>query len=344
MKKLLNTLYITSENASLKKDGENLVVEIESAERARAPLHMLASVVTFGAIFISPALIGACSRIGISLVLLDRVGRFQARIEGPVSGNVLLRRAQYATADTPLSIVRSLVIGKVANQRAVLMRALRDYGAEYTNNTRAELETATQRMARIARQAEFGGETSEALRGLEGEAASLYFGCFDALIRVQDPELRFNGRSRRPPFDAVNALLSFLYTLLTHECRSALESVGLDPAVGFLHRDRPGRPSLALDLMEEMRPVLADRLALSLINRRQVRSEDFEMREGGVVMMSEEARRTVLTAWQERKKDERRHAFLDEVIPLGLVPWVQALLLARHLRGDLDSYPPWFWT
>lgn len=344
MKKLLNTLYITSENACLKKDGENLVVEIDGAERARAPLHMLASVVTFGAIFMSPALIGACARAGISLVLLDRVGRFEARIEGPISGNVMLRRAQYVAADRPLNIVRSLVIGKVANQRAVLMRALRDYGAEYTANTCAGLEFATQRMVRIARQAEFGDETTETLRGLEGEAASLYFRHFDALIRAPEPEMRFNGRSRRPPLDAVNALLSFLYTLLTHECRSALESVGLDPAVGFLHRDRPGRPSLALDLMEEMRPVLADRLALSLINRRQVGPKDFETREGGAFMMRDEARRTVLTAWQERKRDERRHAFLDEVIPLGLVPWVQALLLARHLRGDLDAYPPWFWS
>lgn len=344
MKKLLNTLYITSENACLKKDGENLVVEIEGAERARAPLHMLASVVTFGAILVSPALIGACASAGITLVLMDRVGRFQARIEGPVSGNVLLRRAQYAMADTPLSIVRSLVIGKVANQRAVLMRTLRDYGNEYASETRAEIEVATQRLARIVRQAEFGEETPDTLRGLEGEAASLYFSQFDKLIRVPDSEMRFNRRSRRPPLDAVNALLSFLYTLLTHECRSALESVGLDPAVGFLHRDRPGRPSLALDLMEEMRPILADRLALSLINRRQVGPKDFETREGGAVMMSDDARRVVLTAWQERKRDERRHAFLDEVTPLGLVPWVQALLLARHLRGDLDAYPPWFWS
>lgn len=344
MKKLLNTLYITSENASLKKEGENLVVEIEGAERGRAPLHMLTSVITFGSIFISPALIGACARAGITLVLMDRVGRFLARIEGPISGNVLLRRAQYARADAATNIVRSLVIGKVANQRAVLMRALRDYAADYTAETRATLDAVVQRLARIVRQVEFGDETVESLRGLEGEAASLYFSTFDALIRIPEPALRFTGRSRRPPLDAVNALLSFLYTLLTHECRSALESVGLDPAVGFLHRDRPGRPSLALDLMEEFRPVLADRLALSLINRRQVGVRDFEVREGGAVMMTDEARKTVLTAWQERKRDERKHAFLDEAIPLGLVPWVQALLLARHLRGDLDVYPPWFWS
>lgn len=344
MKKLLNTLFITSENACLKKDGENLVVEIDDAERVRVPLHMLASVVTFGAILISPALIGACARSGISLTLLDRAGRFQARIEGPVSGNVLLRRAQYAAVDTPLSIVRSLVIGKIANQRSVLMRALRDYGNDYTGDTRAEMEATTQRLARIVRQAEFSEETPNTLRGLEGEAARLYFSHFDTLIRVSEPAMRFKGRSRRPPLDPVNALLSFLYTLLTHDCRSALESVGLDPAVGFLHRDRPGRPSLALDLMEEMRPILADRLALSLINRRQVGPKDFNVREGGAVMMTDDARRVVLTAWQERKKDERRHVFLDEVIPLGLVPWVQGLLLARHLRGDLDAYPPWFWS
>jgi CRISP-associated protein Cas1 len=344
MKKLLNTLYVTSENAGLRKDGENLVVEIDGVEKARAPFHMLASVVCFGPIFLSPALIGACAAGGITIVLLDRVGRFQARIEGPVTGNVLLRRAQYLAADTPDAIVRSLIIGKVANQRAVLMRGLRDYGPEYAPETHARLEDAARRMAHIIRLTEFGDHGIETLRGFEGEAASLYFGCFDALIRAPEPEMRFRVRSRRPPLDAVNALLSFLYTLLTHDCRSALESVGLDPAVGFLHRDRPGRPSLALDLMEEMRPVLADRLALSLINRRQLGPGDFETREGGAVMMRDEARRTLLVAWQERKKDERRHEFLGESIPLGLVPWVQALMLSRHLRGDLDAYPPWLWS
>ena len=184
---------------------------------------------------------------------------------------------------------------------------------------------------------------TEALQGAEGEAASLYFGVFDTLIRSPEPELRFRGRSRRPPLDAVNALLSFLYTLLTHDCRSAAESVGLDPAVGFLHRDRPGRPSLALDLMEELRPILADRLALSLINRRQLRATDFETRDGGAILLTDDGRRTVLTAWQERKKEERLHPFLGETAPLGLVPYLQAQLLARHLRGDLDAYPSWFW-
>lgn len=270
MKKLLNTVYITIEGASLRKDGENLVAEVEGVERARVPFHMLASVVVFGGIFISPALIAATAGAGITLVLLDRNGRFLARVEGPVTGNVLLR-------------------------------------------------------------------------GSEGEAANLNFSVFDHLIRSPDPKMRWTGRSCRPPLDPVNALLSFLYTLLTHDCRSAMESVGLDPAVGFLHRDRPGRPSLALDLMEKLRPVLADRLALSLINRRQLRAGDFETRDGGAVMMSDDARRTVLTAWQERKKEERLHPFLEEKAPLRLAPFLQAQMLARHLRGDLDAYPPWLW-
>lgn len=343
MKKLLNTLYVTTENASLRKDGENLVAEVEGVERARVPLHMLASVALFGAIFISPALIAACASAGITLVLLDRNGRFQARIEGPVTGNVLLRRAQYRASDRPEEIVRSIVIGKVANQRSVLMRSLRDYSENYSEADRAAITFVAERLARIMRRAELSDETLDALRGSEGEAANLYFSVFDHLIRSPDEEMRWKGRSRRPPLDPINALLSFLYTLLTHDCRSACESVGLDPAVGFLHRDRPGRPSLALDLMEEMRPILADRLALSLINRRQLRARDFEIREGGAVMMSDEARKAVLTAWQERKKDERLHPFLEEKAPLGLTPYLQAQMLARHLRGDLDAYPPWLW-
>lgn len=343
MKKLLNTLYVTTEGAVLRKDGENLVAEVGGAERARVPFHMLGSVVVFGAIHVSPALMAACANGGITLVLLDRNSRFQARIEGPVTGNVLLRRAQYKASDRPEEIVRSFVIGKVANQRAVLMRSLRDYGEDHAPEDRAAIDVVTERLARILRRVELSDDTVDLLRGLEGEAAQLYFSVFDHLIRAPDPEMRWRGRSRRPPLDPVNALLSFLYTLLTHDCRSACESVGLDPAVGFLHRDRPGRPSLALDLMEELRPVLADRLALSLINRRQLRARDFETRDAGAVFLSEDGRRTVLTAWQERKKDERQHPFLDEKAPLGLTPYLQAQMLARHLRGDLDAYPPWFW-
>ncbi|MBN9346020.1 MAG: type I-C CRISPR-associated endonuclease Cas1 [Devosia sp.] len=343
MRKLLNTLYVTTEGASLRKDGENLVAEIDGAERARVPFHMLASVVAFGAIFVSPALLGACAAAGISVVFLDRAGRFQARVEGPVSGNVLLRRAQYRASDRPEPVVRSVILGKVANQRSVLMRALRDYGMEYAPEVRAAIVASVDRLAHILRRVEQADDPLERLRGAEGEAANLYFAVFGHLIRPVEPQMSWRGRSRRPPLDPINALLSFLYTLLTHDCRSACEAVGLDPAVGFLHRDRPGRPSLALDLMEEFRPVLADRLALSLINRRQIQPGDFEHREGGAVWLSASGRKTVLTAWQERKKEERTHPFLDEKAPLGLVPFLQAQMLARHLRGDLDVYPPWFW-
>jgi CRISPR-associated protein Cas1 len=343
MKKLLNTLYVTTEGAALRKDSENVVAEVEGAERARVPLHMLASIVVFGAIYLSPPLIEALAAAGITTVLLDRNGRFSARIEGPVSGNVLLRRAQYRTSETPEPVVRAMVLGKIANQRAVLMRALRDHRENMDANAGAALEAAIERLGQILRRVEFTADPLDRLRGAEGEAANLYFAVFGHLIRVPQSEMAFNGRSRRPPLDPVNAVLSFLYTLLTHDCRSGAEAVGLDPAVGFLHRDRPGRPSLALDLMEEMRPVLADRLALSLINRRQLTPSHFQRREGGAVLLDEDGRRTVLTAWQERKKEERMHPFLGERTPLGLVPFVQAQLLARHLRGDLEAYPPWFW-
>jgi CRISPR-associated protein Cas1 len=343
LKKLLNTLYVTTEGASLRKDGENLVAEVESAERSRVPLHMLGSLVVFGAVYISPALTTACAAAGITIVLLDRFGRFQARIEGPVTGNVLLRRAQYRASDSPEEIVRSLLLGKVSNQRAVLMRALRDYGEELSEDARTRISEVVGRLANILRRISLSALTLDTMRGAEGEAGNLYFSVFDSLIRSEYAELRFRGRSRRPPLDPVNALLSFLYTLLTHDCRSAAEGVGLDPAVGFLHRDRPGRPSLALDLMEELRPVIADRLALSLINRRQLSPKDFETRDGGAVWLTDEGRKTVIAAWQDRKKEERRHPFLEENAPLGLVAYLQAQLLARHLRGDLDAYPPWLW-
>jgi CRISPR-associated protein Cas1 len=343
VKKLLNTVYVTTEGASLRKDGENLVVTIEDEERARVPLHMLASVVTFGAIYLSPPLMQACAAAGITIVLLDRAGRFQARIEGPVSGNVLLRREQYRVSDRPDEIVRSFVCGKIANQRTVLQRALRDRDEDIALDRKAAIEAAVIRLGAILRRVSFSKDGIDLLRGAEGEAGQIYFGVFDDLIRTSDPDIRFGGRSRRPPLDPVNALLSFLYTLLTHDCRSAAETVGLDSAVGFLHRDRPGRPSLALDLMEELRPALADRLALALLNRRQLRMKDFVTQDNGAVLLTDEGRKTVLSAWQERKRTERKHPFLDEIAPLGLVPYLQALLLARHLRGDLDAYPPWFW-
>lgn len=340
MKKLLNTVYITTEGAALRKDGENLVAQVEGVEKARVPLHMLASVVVFGAIHVSPPLIETCAARGITVVFLSRAGRFHARVEGPVSGNVLLRRAQYRASDSPSEIVRSIVAAKIANQRAVVMRALRDHG---DGKDDSPLVLVAERLAQILRRASLAPLDVDQLRGLEGEASQNYFGAFDALIRTNDETLRFRARSRRPPLDPMNAILSFLYALLTHDCRSAAEAVGLDPAVGFLHRDRPGRPSLALDLMEELRPILADRLALSLVNRKQIDGADFAKQDSGAVLLSEDGRRKVLTAWQERKREERQHPFLGEVAPLGLVPFLQAQLLARHLRGDLDAYPPWLY-
>ncbi|GEO81849.1 type I-C CRISPR-associated endonuclease Cas1c [Pararhodospirillum oryzae] len=343
MKQLLNTVYVTTEGAGLRKDGENLVVEVEGTLKGRVPLHKLGALVVFGGIFLSPALMEACASHGITMVLLDRVGRFQARIEGPVTGNVLLRRAQYARSEQPDEIARSILLGKIINQRAVLHRAGRDHGDTLAPDARTALGAAIERLAHLARRVEHENGGLDVLRGLEGEAAATYFGVFGLLIRGDDPAFAFTGRKRRPPPDPVNAVLSFLYTLLTHDCRAAAESVGLDPMVGFLHRERPGRPSLALDLMEELRPILADRLALSLINRRQLTARDFVTQDGGAVFLGDDGRRTVLTAWQERKKEERRHPFLEETAPHGLVPFLQALLLARHLRGDLDAYPPWLW-
>jgi CRISPR-associated protein Cas1 len=345
MRRMRNTIYVTSENAWLRKDGENLVVEVEGAERGRAPLHMLEGVVTFGRPGVSGALMAACAESGIALSLHDANGRFLARVEGARSGNVLLRRAQWRLADDEAGrrdIVRGVVAAKAANQRRVVQRALRDHGEALDAAIRARLEATERRLADVARRT-LVAPCVDALRGVEGEAGAAYFSVFDAMIRVDDPALRFRGRSRRPPLDRVNALLSFLYAMLGHDCRAALEAHGLDPQVGFLHTDRPGRAGLALDLMEELRPVLADRLALSLINRRQLGAKDFIVEDGGAVRLTDEARKAVLVAWQERKRDELRHPFLDETMPLGLVAYAQAQLLARRLRGDLDGYPGFIW-
>ncbi|MFA7440362.1 MAG: type I-C CRISPR-associated endonuclease Cas1c [Sphingomonadaceae bacterium] len=345
MRRHLNTIYVTSEDAWVRKDGANIVVEVDGAERGRAPLHMIGGVVCFGRPGASPALMAACAEAGIALSFLTPHGKFLARMEGPRTGNVLLRRMQYRMADDParaVSIVRGIVTAKAANQRTVLRRALRDHGDRMALDMRIALETAEQRLAHTARRAA-GAEDISVLRGMEGEAANIYFGVFDAMILGDRAAFSFNGRSRRPPLDRVNALLSFLYAMLGHDCRSALESVGFDPQVGFLHADRPGRASLALDLMEEMRPVLADRLALTLINRGQLKARDFTADEGGAVSLNDDGRKTVLVAWQERKKRELLHPFLKENAPMGLVPHIQALLLSRHMRGDLDGYPPFIW-
>lgn len=345
MRRHLNTLYVSTENAWLHKDGENVVVKFEGAERGRAPLHLLGGIVCFGAVGVSPALMGHCAQLGVRISFLSRNGRFLARVEGPVSGNVLLRRSQYHAADDPettAALARQMVIGKILNQRTVVQRTLRDHAEQMREGAGTRLEDAAQRLGDLARRAA-GPVMVNTVRGFEGEAAHLYYAIFDDLVRRDDSVFAFARRSRRPPLDPINALLSFLYTLLTHDCRSALETSGLDPAVGFLHRERPGRPSLALDLMEELRPVLADRVALSLVNRRQLGVRDFSSALSGAVSLTDDARKAVLTAYQERKRTELTHPFLKEKTTLGLSPFVQAALLARRLRGDLDGYPPFVW-
>ncbi|MET4103451.1 CRISPR-associated protein Cas1 [Roseovarius sp. MBR-78] len=336
MKKLLNTLYVTSEGAWLRKDGANVVVEIEGAERGRAPLHLLGAIVCFGQVGISPQLMHAASEAGISITFLGWSGRFLARVEGPQSGNVLLRRAQHArTANDPVNVARAIVAAKIANQRGVIRRAIRDYGDP--DGALGGVERRLNRSARVA----LDSDDLEAVRGVEGDAANAYFSVFDKLLRARS--MSFHGRTRRPPRDPVNAVLSFLYVLLTADCRAALETVGLDPQMGFLHRDKPGRMSLAIDLMEEFRAPLADRCCLTLINRGQLATGDFRHEETGGVFLRDEARKRVLTAWQERKRVVVTHPFLSEKMPLGLVPHTQAQLLAGHLRGDLDGYPACIW-
>lgn len=343
MRRQLNTLYVTTEGAWLRKDGANIVMEVEKEIRVRLPIHMLESLVCIGRVAVSPQLLGFCSEQGISICYLTSNGKFLARVEGPISGNVLLRREQYRRTDDPTrcaSVVRHLLAGKIHNQRAVLARGWRDHGDKLTDVP--AFQHALKRLKRIPQRLLVETDV-DVLRGLEGEAAQSYFGVFNQLIRADSPMLRFGGRNRRPPRDAFNALLSFLYTLLTHDCRSALETVGLDPAVGFLHRDRPGRPSLALDLAEEFRPLLGERLALSLINRKQLNENDFRQMENGAVLLKDDARKIVLIAYQERKREELQHVFLGEKAAIGLFLYLQAQLLARHLRGDLDAYPPFLW-
>ncbi len=345
MRRHLNTIYVTSEGAWLRKDGANIVVEVDGEERGRAPLHMIGGVMSFSRIGASPELLAACAQSGITVSFLSPTGRFLARVEGPRTGNVLLRRTQYRVADDEVratSIVRGIVTAKAANQRTVLRRALRDHGDGMDADRRAELAKAERRLTDASHRALRAPDVAT-LRGIEGEAALAYFGVFDLMIRSGGGAFAFSHRSRRPPLDRINALLSFLYAMLAHDCRSALESVGLDPQVGFLHADRPGRAGLALDLMEELRPVLADRLALNLVNRRQLAADDFVVEGGGGVFLREAARKSVLVAWQDRKRDTLRHPFLGESVTLGLVAHLQALLLSRCLRGDLDGYPAFVW-
>ena len=336
MRKLLNTLYVTTQGVYLHREGETVVAERERKVVMRLPIHTLQSLVCFGNVLVSPFLLGLCAERGVHVSFLTESGRPLASVDGGRSGNVLLRVAQMKAADDPAKcaeIARSMVVGKVLNARTVLQRRLRDHGADEAAGT------AVVRLANVVRRLR-GAETTDEVRGLEGEAASHYFGAFNSLLVAQAEDFRISDRNRRPPRDPMNALLSFLYVLLAHDCAGAVKSVGLDSQVGFLHALRPGRASLALDLMEEFRAFFADRLALSLVNRGQVRRKDFVFSESGAVVMSETARKAVLVEWQNRKKEQLVHPFLGEKADVGLLPFVQAQLLARHLRGDLDAYPP----
>ncbi|CAN5551531.1 type I-C CRISPR-associated endonuclease Cas1c [soil metagenome] len=329
---LLNTLFVQTQGAYLRLENDTVRVEIDGEKRLKVPLHHLGGFALFGNVLISPYLISQCALDGRDVVWYSRTGRFRARLNGPTSGNVLLRCAQHAAqvdSAATLELARQFVLGKVRTTRGVLQRALRD--GDDDADIAAAIEA--QRTAIVQLQ---GADTIETVRGAEGQAA-VYFSVFDRLIRV--PDFAFSGRNRRPPRDPVNALLSFLYTLLRQDCAAALEGVGLDPQVGYLHVLRPGRPALALDLMEEFRSWWADRLALTLINRRQISAKDFENRPGGAVHLSEDGRKEVITSYQKRKQETIRHRLFKEPVPVGLLPLIQARLLARHLRGDLDHYP-----
>lgn len=323
-------------------DGENVLIRLENEVKFRVPVHNLEGIVCFGFAGASPKLMSLCCERGVALSFLTEYGKFLARVTGKVSGNVVLRRTQYRWADDAEKsnrLARRFIAAKIINSRALLHRALRDHGDAVETEP---LERALSLMAGMVSCLE-QAENGDVIRGIEGEAANVYFANFNQMVLAQKETFQLNNRNRRPPTDPINALLSFLYTLLAHEAASALESVGLDPQVGFLHRDRPGRASLALDLMEELRPHIADRLALTLINRRQITDKGFLRKENDAVLMDDETRKEVLTAWQKRKQEEITHPYLGEKIPLGLVPYAQSMLLARHLRGDLEDYPPFFW-
>lgn len=342
MRKLLNTLYLTSQDGYLALENENVVVWQDDERKGQYPLLLLEGIVSFSYKGASPALMGECAQRGISLCFMTQRGRFLARVCGESRGNVLLRKQQYRLSDdenTSCQIARNFIFGKVYNSRWVLERTLRDHAL------RVEGEKIKKAGQQLAGQLDAIAACNELdrLRGIEGELSARYFSVFDELILNQKEEFVFEGRNRRPPKDPVNAMLSFLYTVLAHDCASALESVGLDAYVGFMHRDRPGRESLALDMMEELRPVFVDRFVLTLINTREIQPKHFQRQAGGVILMTDEGRKVILTAWQNRKKEEITHPYLKEKMPWGLVPYVQALLLARHLRGDLDGYPPFLW-
>lgn len=338
---LLNTLYVTTPEAYLRLEGETVCVMVEHEKRLQVPLHHLGGIVCFGSVMLSPALLGRCMEEGRGVVWLERGGRFQARVEGPVSGNILLRQAQYRAADDSamtVELARAFLAGKLRNSRNVLLRGARD---SQNDAERVVLVQSARLVAGHLRKLPHAPNL-DTLRGEEGNAARIYFQSMQYLIRqTVRSDFAFNARSRRPPTDPMNAVLSFLYAVLLHDCRSALEAVGLDPQLGFLHAVRPGRAALALDLLEEFRSVIADRLALTLVNRGQIQANHFDKREGGAVLLNDESRKIVITAYQGRKQETLTHPVLDQEVPIGLLPHVQARLLARYLRGDAPAYVPY---
>jgi CRISPR-associated protein Cas1 len=342
MKRILNTLYITRHGAHISKEGMTLVIFADGEKLLQIPVLTLCGVVCFGGVSCTPPAMELCSEHGVVITFLSESGRFLGRVVGPVHGNVLLRREQYRIADDAVrsaEIARMFVIGKICNSRQVLMRGARD---RKDLEAVEALKVVSRRLIQTVRHIKQGTPTDE-LFGKEGDSAKTYFASFNSLITSPHQEFRFTTRSRRPPLDCVNAMLSFVYTLLSHDATAALESVGLDPFVGFFHKDRPGRPSLALDLMEEFRSLLADRIVLSLINLQQVNPKGFTVTESGGVTMDKDTRAAVISAYQKRKQEEIKHPFLNETIPAGLLIYTQAMLLARYIRGDLDMYPPFFW-
>lgn len=342
MKKLLNTLYISTQKSYLSRQRETVVVRQSKQKVAQIPIHTLDGIICFGNVLCSPFMLELCSKHNVTVSFMSEYGKFLSRVHGAVSGNVLLRRNQYRFADDKIKtscIIKNILSGKIVNSRRVIQRALRDHGDKIDSSplrkVNHQLKNAVMRIDKT--------DDPDTLRGMEGESARQYFSVFNEMIVNEDGYFRFSGRNRRPPGDPVNALLSFLYTILMHDVCSALEGCGLDPAVGFLHRDRPGRMGLALDMMEEFRSVIVDRLVLSLINRKQLSKSSFRESASSTFLLTDKARKEVLVAYQNRKQEEIHHPFIEEKIKIGLLFHVQAMLMARHIRGDLDGYPVFFW-
>lgn len=342
MRKILNTLYVTTPDIYLALDGENVVAQIGKEVVGRVPLHNLEAITVFGYIGASPALMGKCAKMNIALTFLSMSGQFQAKVTGKTYGNILLRRKQYRLSDQAVAaaeISKNFIVGKIYNEKSVINRAVRDYSLRLDEQKLKKVSLQLQETIKKVSKA----DNVDRIRGLEGEAAATYFSVLDDLILQQKEEFGFRGRNRRPPQDKVNAMLSFTYTLLTGMCISALEMVGLDPYAGFMHTDRPGRCSLALDLVEELRAPMADRFVLSLINKKMISAKGFTVKENGAVLMDDDCRQDFLTAWQNKKMEKIVHPYLQEKMEWGLIPYVQAMLLARYIREDLDAYPAFFW-